>query len=195
MQGARGIEYTGSPSTAHGECDGGRFGWPARLRADRRTRDENVTKRGKENESPSGREHAQIKPPCVRKVADFATRRSSSSASTPVDGRRHEVNLWRKSWIDRKPNFVRLLRTGTIISLRAGLAARGSRRSGMRLVPGDCSAPLARNGAARRAVSPALSCTTRGLSCPAAYAPGGGLLPRLFTLTAAPCDAVAVCFL
>lgn len=30
---------------------------------------------------------------------------------------------------------------------------------------------------------PVLSCTAWGLSCPGACAPGGGLLPRLFTLT------------
>lgn len=30
---------------------------------------------------------------------------------------------------------------------------------------------------------PVLSCTTWGFSCPLAYARGGGLLPRLFTLT------------
>ena len=40
-----------------------------------------------------------------------------------------------------------------------------------------------RSGRRRRGPS-VLSCTTRGLSCPVACAPGGGLLPRLFTLTA-----------
>src|SRR5262249_50866393 len=35
----------------------------------------------------------------------------------------------------------------------------------------------------RRRVPSVLSCTTRGLSCPVACAPGGGLLTRLFTLT------------
>ncbi len=39
-----------------------------------------------------------------------------------------------------------------------------------------------RSGRRRRGPS-VLSCTTRGLSCPVACAPGGGLLPRLFTLT------------
>ena len=37
---------------------------------------------------------------------------------------------------------------------------------------------------ARRAVSPVLSCTARGFSCPVTRVTGGGLLPRLFTLTA-----------
>ena len=36
---------------------------------------------------------------------------------------------------------------------------------------------------ARRAVSPVLSCTARGFSCPVTRVTGGGLLPRLFTLT------------
>ena len=48
---------------------------------------------------------------------------------------------------------------------------------------------------ARRQTLPVLSCTTRGFSCPAGCPPGGGLLPRLFTLTPTSEDAGAVCFL
>ena len=54
-----------------------------------------------------------------------------------------------------------------------------SRLRGMRLLPGSCPA-FARP--ARRRL-PVMSCTTWGFSCPGARAPGGGLLPRLFTLT------------
>jgi len=36
---------------------------------------------------------------------------------------------------------------------------------------------------AKRRAFPVLSCTTRGFSCPASCLTGGGLLPRLFTLT------------
>ena len=57
---------------------------------------------------------------------------------------------------------------------------RGAPRSrGMRLLPGSCPA---RARPARRRL-PVMSCTTWGFSCPGACAPGGGLLPRLFTLT------------
>ena len=54
-----------------------------------------------------------------------------------------------------------------------------SRLRGMRLLPGSCPA-FAR--LARRRL-PVMSCTTWGFSCPGTCAPGGGLLPRLFTLT------------
>ena len=58
--------------------------------------------------------------------------------------------------------------------------SRGESRSrGMRLLPGSCPA-CARP--ARRQL-PVMSCTTWGFSCPGTCAPGGGLLPRLFTLT------------
>jgi hypothetical protein len=49
----------------------------------------------------------------------------------------------------------------------------------MRLLPGNCFAGAKRAGG----LFPVLSCTTWGLSCPVACAPGGELLPRLFTLT------------
>ncbi len=57
-----------------------------------------------------------------------------------------------------------------------------SARAGVRLLPGKCAACAAR---VRRPGFPVLSCTAWGLSCPAARAAGGGLLPRLFTLTRA----------
>ncbi len=58
--------------------------------------------------------------------------------------------------------------------------SRGAPRfRGMRLLPGSCPA-FARP--ARRRL-PVMSCTTWGFSCPGTCAPGGGLLPRLFTLT------------
>ena len=43
-----------------------------------------------------------------------------------------------------------------------------------------------RSGRARRPAFPVLSCTTWGFSCPAGCPTGGGLLPRLFTLTLSP---------
>ena len=53
-------------------------------------------------------------------------------------------------------------------------------RKGVRLIPGNGFAEAKR---VRRHAPPVLSCTTRGFSCPAGYPAGGGLLPRLFTLT------------
>ena len=62
-----------------------------------------------------------------------------------------------------------------------------------RLAPG---APLSRSATITRELPrfraaagrqlPVLSCTPWGLSCPGTYAPGGGLLPRRFTLTVGP---------
>ena len=62
----------------------------------------------------------------------------------------------------------------------AGADRRAPRGTLMRLLPGSCPA---RAGRVRRPALPVLSCTAWGLSCPGACAPGGGLLPRLFTLT------------
>ena len=42
---------------------------------------------------------------------------------------------------------------------------------------------------------PIWSCSGRGLQCPGRRRPGGGLLPRRFTLAAAGGPAEAVCFL
>lgn len=61
---------------------------------------------------------------------------------------------------------------------RAACASR-SACAVVRLLPGNCPACA---GRVRRPF-PVLSCTAWGLSCPGACAPGGGLLPRLFTLT------------
>ena len=46
------------------------------------------------------------------------------------------------------------------------------------------SRPTSGRTARPAASSPVLSCTAWGLSCPGDCSPGGGLLPRLFTLTA-----------
>jgi len=52
----------------------------------------------------------------------------------------------------------------------------------MRLIPGGCSAAANGPGTGQAARPPVMSCTPWGFSCPGACAPGGGLLPRLFTL-------------
>jgi hypothetical protein len=44
-------------------------------------------------------------------------------------------------------------------------------------------------GPGRRPVPSVLSCTAQGLSCPLAYAWGGGLLPRRFTLAFSACSS------
>ena len=81
-----------------------------------------------------------------------------------------------------KPNSVpeRLPAPGMIISLNplARIAARLAARW-CDYYPG-AAAPEGAAGQAARL--PVLSCTAWGLSCPGACAPGGGLLPRLFTL-------------
>ena len=46
-------------------------------------------------------------------------------------------------------------------------------------------------GPGRRPIPSVLSCTAQGLSCPRAYAWGGGLLPRLFTLASSAFTALA----
>jgi len=56
----------------------------------------------------------------------------------------------------------------------------GSKWNRMRLIPGS---RFAEAKLVRRRTLPVLSCTAWGLSCPAIYIAGGGLLPRLFTLT------------
>ncbi len=55
----------------------------------------------------------------------------------------------------------------------------------MRLTRGHGAAVETTAPPARRTVSPVLSCTAWGFSCPGTRAPGGGLLPRHFTLAAA----------
>ena len=67
---------------------------------------------------------------------------------------------------------------GTAISLIP--PKREPRRSRVRLIPENGFAGAKR---ARHHAFSVLSCTTWGLSCPAGYPSGGGLLPRLFTLT------------
>jgi len=67
-----------------------------------------------------------------------------------------------------------------------------ARFRGVRLIPG--SRPAFASGA-RRSSLPVLPCTAWGLSCPADCSTGGGLLPRLFTLTWPPCGDPAVCSL
>ncbi len=86
-----------------------------------------------------------------------------------------------------KPNSVpvRLPAPGMIISL--GPLARTAARLAAcwcdyypgAALPKTC----ARGRAGQAARLPVLSCTAWGFSCPGACAPGGGLLPRLFTLT------------
>ena len=46
-------------------------------------------------------------------------------------------------------------------------------------------------GPGRRPILSVLSCTAEGLSCPRAYAWGGGLLPRRFTLASSTALAIA----
>jgi len=53
----------------------------------------------------------------------------------------------------------------------------------MRLIPGSCPVAANGRGTGQAARPPVMSCTTWGFSCPGPCAPGGGLLPRLFTLT------------
>ena len=69
-------------------------------------------------------------------------------------------------------------RIGGHLSCSGSLDAWAALR--LRLLPGGWTR-IARPG--RRPVPPVLSCTAQGLSCPFAFAQGGGLLPRLFTLT------------
>ena len=92
----------------------------------------------------------------------------------------------------RKPNSVpaRLLkarRRWSFISRRDFSPPRGPAEAGrVRPIPGtggDCSPPGRRPGV------PVWPCTAWGLSCPGGCPPGGGLLPRLFTLAARPVRA------
>jgi hypothetical protein len=95
-------------------------------------------------------------------------------------------------YVGRKPNSVpaRLLkarRRWSFISRRSPvpLAAR-CLATRVRPIPGtggDCSPPGRQPGV------PVWPCTAWGLSCPGGCPPGGGLLPRLFTLTARPVQA------
>ena len=95
-------------------------------------------------------------------------------------------------YVGRKPNSVpaRLLkarRRWSFISRRSPvpLAAR-CLAARVRPIPGtggDCSPPGRQPGV------PVWPCTAWGLSCPGGCPPGGGLLPRLFTLTARPVRA------
>jgi hypothetical protein len=99
----------------------------------------------------------------------------------------------RPSFHGRKPNSVpaRLLkarRRWSFISRQRDFSPpRGPAEAGrMRPIPGtggDCSPPDRRPGV------PVWPCTAWGLSCPGGCPPGGGLLPRLFTLTARPVRA------
>jgi hypothetical protein len=74
-----------------------------------------------------------------------------------------------------------------VIHLTAGfLPAARCLATRVRPIPGtggDCSPPDRRPGV------PVWPCTAWGLSCPGGCPPGGGLLPRLFTLTARPVRA------
>ena len=74
-----------------------------------------------------------------------------------------------------------------VIHLTAGfLPAARCLATRVRPIPGtggDCSPPGRRPGV------PVWPCTAWGLSCPGGCPPGGGLLPRLFTLTARPVQA------
>ena len=74
-----------------------------------------------------------------------------------------------------------------VIHLTAGfLPAARCLATRVRPIPGtgrDCSRPDRRPGV------PVWPCTAWGLSCPGSCPPGGGLLPRLFTLTARPLRA------
>jgi len=72
-----------------------------------------------------------------------------------------------------------------IIHLPPGLLpAEGVLRRACDRYPGR--APDLRPAPDRRPGVPVWPCTAWGLSCPGGYPPGGGLLPRLFTLTTAP---------
>ncbi len=66
----------------------------------------------------------------------------------------------------------------TVISL--ALPKQNAPTREVRLIPGNGFAEAKR---VRHRAPPVLSCTTRGFSCPAGCPAGGGLLPRLFTLT------------
>src|SRR5271156_5283300 len=74
-----------------------------------------------------------------------------------------------------------------VIHLTAGfLPAPRCLATRVRPIPGtgrDCSRPDRRPGV------PVWPCTAWGLSCPGGCPPGGGLLPRLFTLAATPVRA------
>ena len=96
------------------------------------------------------------------------------------------------SFSGRKPNSVpgRLLKTSRrwsfisgAVSLRASGALRHACDRYPRRAPGFPPRPGRRPGVS---VWP---CTAWGLSCPGDRSPGGGLLPRLFTLTPTPVQA------
>ena len=74
-----------------------------------------------------------------------------------------------------------------VIHLPPGFLPGGRRlATRVRPIPGtgrDCSRPGRRPGV------PVWPCTAWGLSCPGGCPPGGGLLPRLFTLAATPVRA------
>jgi len=92
-----------------------------------------------------------------------------------------------------KPDFVlpSPKRFGAAVIYLAPASWRRSSPFGLRLLPGGLISFFARPG--RRPLPPVLSCTAWGLSCPLAFARGGGLLPRLFTLASSTFTALAFC--
>ena len=96
------------------------------------------------------------------------------------------VEKWRRSRFQERLRLrmavSRILFLRSFPRIRRSFLSRRSRGAshlrGMRLLPGGCPA----FAEPARCQPPVLSCTARGFSCPGACAPGGGLLPRLFTL-------------
>jgi hypothetical protein len=73
-----------------------------------------------------------------------------------------------------------------VIYLAPAFRSAGTALEEPRLVPEGWSPVAGASG--RRPIPSVLSCTAQGLSCPRAYAWGGGLLPRRFTLASRPTE-------
>lgn len=85
------------------------------------------------------------------------------------------------------PRLLKATRRRSFISRRGFSPAEGVLRRACDRYPGW--APNLRPAPDRRPGIPVWPCTAWGLSCPGSHPPGGGLLPRLFTLALAPVQA------
>ena len=99
-------------------------------------------------------------------------------------GRRHLISEMPPLGDGCKPDSVRPMACATGVDGHLSCPSPCGGRQPLRAATNTRRVPpLARRSGQATRSSPVLSCTTWGFSCPLACAWGGGLLPRLFTLT------------